>query len=127
MSHGFSVQFPMRPELVLKLSVTLSVHDTVGELYQEKKQPLLSSVNGMNLKRLIPSYWLMKVIGKSSIIAAGLQFYRNLEKVSILCKMGYCSTIVYISYLIAMLSQLTLMCIYVLYIPYKGINKGINS
>jgi hypothetical protein len=68
-------------------------------------------VIGGVLRLRISFRWLMKVTGMITISAAGLQFPWEKEEPSILCRIGYHLRVVYTSYLIIMLSRLTLMSI----------------
>jgi hypothetical protein len=114
MNHGSSAQFLKLPELRSRLSVMPSVREIVDALYQGKRYlpPIL--MNGQALRLHISFRWPMKVIGMTTITAAGSQFCRKQEELSILCKMGCCLRVVYISYLTAMPSQLTLTYVYLI-------------
>jgi hypothetical protein len=119
MNHGLSAQFLKLPELVSKFSVMLSVREIIDALYQRKRQLMLILMSGGALRLRISFRWPMKVAGMTTISAAGLQFPRRQEEPSILCRMGCCSEVIYISYLRTTLSRLTLM--YVCYIFCKDI------
>jgi hypothetical protein len=90
MNHGSSAQFLKLPELRSRLSVMPSVREIVDALYQGKRYlpPIL--MNGQALRLHISFRWPMKVIGMTTITAAGSQFCRKQEELSILCKMGCC-------------------------------------
>ncbi len=57
----------------------------------------------------------MKAIGMTMATIAGLQFNQSQEELSTQCRTAYCLILLFISYLIAMNSQLILMYGYVVF------------
>ena len=90
-------------------SVRLSVYEIADAFCQKKRQLLRIWMNGRALRQLTFSHWHMKAIGMIIATVTGLQFRLKTEELLTLCKTVSCFEAIYISYLIAMLSQSTLM------------------